>query len=65
MEAYLSGRNVFVSAPTGAGKSSTSEQARIFQTMVLLSSGNFGTKCLSKVNLHHWILESSMFNNVC
>ena len=38
MEAYLSGRNVLVSALTGVEKSSTFEPARIFRTTVSFSA---------------------------
>ena len=48
VEAYLSGRNVFVSAPTGAGKSSTFELARIFRTTVSFVSAQFRHKMLVK-----------------
>ena len=44
VQAYLSGRNVFVSAPTGAGKSSTFELARIFRTTVSFLSAQFRHK---------------------
>ena len=35
VEAYLSGRNVFVSVPTGAGKSSTFKLAGIYRTTIV------------------------------
>ena len=61
MEAYLSGRNMFVSALTGAGKSSTFELQLYLESSELrfrFCLRNLGTKCLSKVNLHHWIYIS-------
>ena len=48
MEAYLSGRNVFVSALTGAGKSSTFELARIFRTLISFLSVQFRLKMFAK-----------------
>ena len=48
MEAYLSGRNVFVSVLTGAGKSSTFELSRIFGTTVLFSFAQFRHKMFVK-----------------
>ena len=48
MEAYLSGRNVFVSVLTGAGKSSTFELSRIFQTTVSFLSAQFRHKMFVK-----------------
>ena len=48
VETYLSVRNVFVSALTGAGKSSTFELARILRTTVSFLSAQFRHKMFVK-----------------
>ena len=53
----------FVSALTGAGKSFTFGLARIFRTTVSFLSTQFRQmwKCLSKVNLRHYLLSGDQF----
>ena len=57
MEAYLSGKNVFVFSLTGAGKSSTFEPARIFRITVSFSAqsqtsiGQFSFKIFLRTHL--------------
>ena len=58
VEAYLSRRNVFVSALTGAGISSTFGLARIFRTTVSFLSAQSRHKRFVIVNLRHWIYIS-------
>ena len=53
----------FVSALTGAGKSSTFGLARIFRTTVSFLSAQFRQmlKCWSQVNLLHYLLSGDQF----